>query len=178
MTTRLIILNGGSSSGKTSIVRCLQDVLLDPWPAFGADSFVESLPARMRASDAGIEVGADGTVGVGADFHALEAAWRIGIAAMVRAGARVLIDEIFLGGSASQQRWRDALGDLTPLWVGIRCDSEVATARELARGDRVPGMAALQAESVHRGVAYDMEIDTTHAEPLACARAIAARLDR
>jgi chloramphenicol 3-O phosphotransferase len=29
---------------------------------------------------------------------------------------------------------------------------------------------------VHQGVAYDLQVDTTHAEALACARAIAARL--
>ncbi|MFD4687684.1 chloramphenicol phosphotransferase, partial [Streptomyces sp. NPDC058461] len=48
--------------------------------------------------------------------------------------------------------------------------------RETARGDRVPGMAAAQAEAVHRGVRYDLEVDTTRAESLACARAIAAHL--
>ena len=37
-------------------------------------------------------------------------------------------------------------------------------------------MAALQAETVHQGVVYDIEIDTSHAEPLDCARVIAARV--
>ena len=60
------------------------------------------------------------------------------------------------------------------LWVGVRCDSAVAEGREIARGDRVQGMAALQAEAVHEGVLYDVEVDTTHTEALACARAIAA----
>ena len=36
------------------------------------------------------------------------------------------------------------------------------------------GVAASQAELVHRGVAYDMQVDTTHAEALDCARVIAA----
>lgn len=35
MTARLIIVNGGSSSGKTGIVRCLQAVLDEQWLAFG-----------------------------------------------------------------------------------------------------------------------------------------------
>ena len=38
------------------------------------------------------------------------------------------------------------------------------------------GMAALQAEVVHSGVVYDLEVDTSHTEPLDCARAIAARV--
>ncbi len=61
------------------------------------------------------------------------------------------------------------------LWVGVRCDAAVAADRELARGDRVPGMAAGQAELVHRGVGDDLEVDTTRAEAMACARVIAAR---
>jgi chloramphenicol 3-O phosphotransferase len=43
-------------------------------------------------------------------------------------------------------------------------------------GDRVTGMAASQAELVHRGVAYDVQVDTTHTEALECARVIAGRV--
>ncbi|MEU7069947.1 chloramphenicol phosphotransferase CPT [Streptomyces narbonensis] len=176
MTTRMIILNGGSSSGKSGIVRCLQSVLPDPWLAFGCDSFVDALPARMQASDDGIAFAADGEVSIGADFLALEAAWREGVATMARAGARIIIDDVFLGGSASQDRWRTALGDVPVLWVGVRCASATAAGREIARGDRVQGMAATQAQSVHKDVLYDLEVDTTHTESLDCARAIAARV--
>jgi chloramphenicol 3-O phosphotransferase len=176
VTTQLIILNGGSSSGKSGIIRCLQAILPEPWLAFGCDSLVEAMPASMQTSDSGIVVAADGGVSVGADFRALEAAWMAGIAATARAGARVIIDEVFLGGAASQQRWQQALGGLAVLWVGVRCASAVAAGREIARGDRTPGMAASQAAVVHEGVRYDLEVDTTHAESLACARTIAAHV--
>ncbi|MGX1561730.1 chloramphenicol phosphotransferase CPT [Streptomyces sp. NPDC055506] len=176
MTTQVIVLNGGSSSGKSGLVRCLQEVLPDPWPAFGVDAFVEALPARMKGSDGGITFAPDGGVNVGADFRALDAAWTEGIAAMARAGARVIVDDVFLGGAASQQRWRKALAGLSVLWVGVRCDSAVAAAREIARGDRVRGMAAAQAQVVHEGVSYDLEVDTTHTESLECARTIATRI--
>ncbi len=172
----MIILNGGSSSGKSGIIRCLQAVLPDPWLAFGCDSFVEALPAKMQESDAGIGFAAGGGVSVGADFRALEAAWIDGVVAMARAGARIIIDEVFLGGAAGQQRWRKALDGLDVLWVGVRCEGAVAAGREIARGDRVQGMAASQAEVVHQGVFYDVEVDTTHTEALACARAIAAHV--
>jgi chloramphenicol 3-O phosphotransferase len=176
VTTDVIILNGGSSSGKSGIVRCLQAVLPDQWLAFGVDSLVDAMPARMRASDEGIQFAADGGVSVGADFRALDAAWTEGIAAMARAGARIIVDDVFLGRAASQQRWQKALGGLDVLWVGVRCESAVAAGREIARGDRVPGMAASQAEVVHQGVSYDLEVDTTHTESLECAHIIAARV--
>ncbi|HMD94594.1 MAG TPA: chloramphenicol phosphotransferase CPT [Trebonia sp.] len=176
MTTQVIVLNGGSSSGKSGIARCLQAVLPDPWLTLGADTLVQAMPASTQKS--GIEFAPDGEVIVGATFRALEAAWIAGVAAMARGGARIILDEVFLGGAASQQRWLTALDGLRVLWVGVRCAGPIAAGRELARGNRIIGMAESQAEVVHQGVVYDMEVDTTHAEALECARAIAARLQR
>jgi chloramphenicol 3-O phosphotransferase len=174
--SQVIVLNGGSSSGKSGLARCLQAVLPDPWLTFGVDTLVEAMPAAMRSSETGIAFAPDGTVIVGPEFMTVQAAWTEGIAAMARAGARIIIDEVFLGGAASQQRWQRALDGLRVVWVGVRCESAVAEGREIARGDRVTGMAASQAELVHRGVAYDLEVDTTHTESMECARTIAARL--
>ena len=174
VTAQVIVLNGGSSSGKSGIARCLQAVLPDPWLAFGVDTFIQAMPVSLQTSAAGIEFAAEGEVIVGPEFRALEAAWIEGVAAMAQAGARVIVDEAFLGGAASQQRWKKALGTLEVLWVGVRCESAVAAGREIARGDRITGMAASQAGLVHQGVVYDLEVDTTHTEALECARAIAA----
>ncbi|PYC80258.1 chloramphenicol phosphotransferase CPT [Streptomyces tateyamensis] len=172
----MIVLNGGSSSGKSGIVRCLQALLPEPWLALGTDGFVEALPAALRRGETGIGIGPDGTVTVGPEFRRLEEAWTAGVAAMVRSGARVVVDEVFLGRSASQQRWQRALTGLEVLWVGVRCAPEVAAARELARGDREPGMAARQADLVHQGVHYDLEVDSSRVQALDCARLIAARV--
>jgi len=82
VTTQVIILNGGSSSGKSGIARCLQAVLPDPWLAFGTDTLTEAMPASMQTSTAGIQIAPDGEVSIGPEFRALEAAWIEGIAAM------------------------------------------------------------------------------------------------
>lgn len=176
MTTQVIVLNGGSSSGKSGIVRCLQAILPQPWLATGVDKFVEAMPAAMEGSEGGITIGPDGEVSVGADFRRLDAAWREGVAAMARAGAPVIVDEVFLGGGEGQQRWQKTLDGLEVLWVGVHCDAEVAAGRELARGDRTQGMAKGQAEIVHRGMVYDVEVDTTSTESIECARRIAAHV--
>ncbi|MFD7385501.1 chloramphenicol phosphotransferase CPT [Streptomyces anulatus] len=176
MTIQVIVLNGGSSSGKSGIVRCLQAELPEPWLAAAIDTFVDALRPSLRTTEAGITFAADGGVAVGEEFRRLEAAWREGVAATARAGARVIVDDVFLGGPASQEPWRKALTGLDVLWVGVRCEGAVAEAREVARGDRPRGMAAAQAETVHRGVVYDLEVDTTRTEALACARTIAAHL--
>lgn len=176
VTTQVIVLNGGSSSGKSGIARCLQVILPDPWLALGVDTLIDAMPASIQSADGGIEFGAEGGVSVGPQFRAVENAWIAGVAAMVRAGARIIIDEVFLGGPASQQRWQRALEGLDVLWVGVRCQHAVAAGREVARGDRVKGMAESQADVVHQGVRYDLEVDTTHTEALACARTIAAHV--
>ncbi len=176
MSAQVIVLNGSSSSGKSGIARCLQAVLPDPWLTLGVDTFIQALPGSLQRSAAGIEIAEDGKITIGPKFRALEAAWIEGVAAMARAGGRVIVDEVFLGGAASQRRWQKALGPLPVLWVGVRCDSAIIAGRELARGDRVAGQSAYQVDVVHQGVAYDLEVDTTHAEALECARVIAASL--
>ena len=111
---------------------------------------------------------------MGPGFRRLEAGWYDGIAAMARSGVGVIVDEVFLGGGTSQARLRQALSGLAVLWVGVRCDPAVAAAREAGRDDRVPGMARSQADVVHQGVYYDIEVDTTSSSALECARRIKA----
>ena len=177
MTARLIIINGGSSSGKTGIVRCLQAVLAEPWLALSVDNFVDALPADLEGSPDGILIGPGGEVSVGPAFRELEAAWTAGLVAMCRAGGRVIVDDVFLGGTASQQRWRNAIGDLETLWVGVHCAPEIAAGREIARGNRAGGMAEKQAHVVHEGITYDVEVDTSHTESITCAHTIASHVN-
>jgi chloramphenicol 3-O phosphotransferase len=86
--------------------------------------------------------------------------------------ARVILDDVFVGGVVGQRRLREATGDIDVLWVGVRCDAAVAEGRELARGHQVGVLAAAQALVVHEGVEYDVEVDTTHTESVDCARTI------
>jgi chloramphenicol 3-O phosphotransferase len=173
----VIVLNGGSSSGKTGIARCLKAVLPLPWISLGVDDLVAALPPGLLDSGSGIAFGEQGEVEVGAGFREIEAAWMAGVAAMARAGARIVFDDVCLSGAASQERVRAQLAGLEVLWVGVRCAPEIAAGREIARGDRVAGMAASQATMVHEGVVYDLEVDTGTTESIDCARTIAAHVN-
>lgn len=176
VTTRMIVLNGASSSGKSGIARCLQAVLPDPWLTIGVDTMIHAMPVALTRSLDGIKVETDGAIVIGDQFNALEAAWRSGVAAMARAGARIIVDDVFLSGAVSQQRWQAAIGELDVLWVAVRCDPDVGVGREIARANRVPGQHAWQATVVYEGVTHDLVVDTTHAESIECARKIAAHV--
>ena len=57
-------------------------------------------------------------------------------------------------------------------FVGIFAPLDELEARERERGDRIIGLARWQFDRVHKGVAYDLEIDTTGATPMECAETI------
>ena len=171
-----IILNGGSSSGKTSIARALQNRLPGHWLRFSIDDLIDAMPSSMLESSDGVGIGSDGAVWPGAAFRRLESAWMHGIAAMIHGGAPVIIDEVFLTGTEGRQRWEGVLANFAVLWVGVHCDAEVAAQREQRRPDRVRGMAERQAAAVHVGMTYDVAVDTTHRSAEDCARSIVQRI--
>ncbi|MGZ4163787.1 MAG: chloramphenicol phosphotransferase CPT family protein [Tumebacillaceae bacterium] len=174
--TNILILNGGSSSGKTSIAKSLQDLLPTPWLHFSIDDLLDAMPSSMFTTDTGIVFDSDGSVNPGSDFRTLEAAWMQGIAAIVRAGTRVIVDDVFISGVEARKRWQVALEGLDVLWVGVRCDPAVATAREMNREDRITDMAASQALKVHMDMDYDLEVDTTETSTQVCAQMIADKI--
>jgi chloramphenicol 3-O phosphotransferase len=161
---RVLVLNGGSSSGKSTLARSLQDVLHGYWLRLGVDTLIEAAPAKLLGLG-GLELAADGSVGVGADFVEVERQWRSGIAAMAAAGAHILVEDNFVSGPVAQQRWQEALSGIVVGWVGVRCAPHIAAAREAERVDRIAGMAASQADSVHIGITYDLVVDTGGTSP-------------
>jgi chloramphenicol 3-O phosphotransferase len=182
----VIVLNGGSSSGTSTLARRLQSLLGATWLTVGVDDLIRALPGGENVDQqissfvggglppgrlSGIEFAPDGSVTVDDAYRRSEGAWYQGLASMARCGTGI-IDEVFLGGRASQERLSRALSDLAVLWVGVRCDAEVAEARERRRHDRVPGMARRQAEQVHQGVVYDLVVDTTSTNAVECAQTI------
>ena len=176
MGARVIVLNGGSSSGKSTIARCLQGQLPSPWLLFGVDDLVEAIPQTGIADGSLLHFGSLGQVEIGPGWRDLERSWYIGLAAIAASGTGVILDEVFLEGGRQQERLRAVLGGLDVLWVGVVCDGRVAAAREALRTDRVAGMAESQAQVVHDGVAYDVVVDSADTMPEECAATIVSRL--
>lgn len=170
----VIVLNGGSSSGKSSIARELQRNLPGIWLTFGVDTFIDALPDRGDSPRAGITYKDDGEILLSAQFRSLEQSWYAGIRTMASTGAHLILDEVFLSGKAGQEHLQTLLGDLEVFWVAVQCTPDVAASRELGRPDRSEGMARRQALSVHAGVVYDLEVDTTNRSTQECVREIVA----
>jgi len=167
---QVIVLNGGSSSGKSSIARELQEILPGIWLTFGVDTFIDALPGGGTSPRAGITFQHDGTITFSAEHRALERIWYSGLSRMAETGAHMILDEALLSGGAGQRRLQSSFSNVELMWAGVHCDAGVAAARESHRADRVKGMAIRQALSVHDGVTYDVEVDTTHRSPAECAR--------
>ena len=180
MNVDVIVLNGGSSAGKSSIATCLQQQLEGMWLALGVDDLIRALshgPADT-AGGGSLHFGSDGSIRVGEVFHQAEVAWYQGVAAMALAGAAVIADEVFLEGATSQDRLAAALHGLSVVWVGVHCDPDVAETRESQRADRIRGQARDQANRVHKGVHYDVVVDTSRTSPSQCAGTIVQWLTR
>ena len=157
---RAIFLNGGSSSGKSTIGRRLQSALNGVWLLIGIDVLIWLLPVELTEGPSGFSV-VDGEIHRGPAFRNVYQGFQHSVAALCRAGQNVIIDEVLIDGGADQAQWEIALTGIDTVWIGIRCDREVAIARESARGDRPIGIAARYAESVHQSVHYDIEVHTS-----------------
>jgi chloramphenicol 3-O phosphotransferase len=156
---RVMILNGGSSAGKTTLGRSLQSALSDTWLLLGVDLLIWTLPPRLINNADGMSAH-EGMIVRGEMFMSLYAGFQSAVAALAHSGINVLLDDLTLDGTADQQRWNDALQGLDVLWIGVRCAPAIAAEREAKRQSRLPGIARHQAESVHVGVRYDVEVDT------------------
>jgi chloramphenicol 3-O phosphotransferase len=166
---RIILLNGASGSGKTSIAEQLLLVLDEPWFHLPVDA-INAMRSRQRTlelSPADLELVLARTR---AGFHRA-------VAGMAAAGNNVIADHVL------SERWRllDCLAVFAAfdvVFVGVRCAPAELARRERLRGDREPGLALAQHERVHAHGRYDLECDTTHASPLDCALSIKAFLAR
>jgi chloramphenicol 3-O phosphotransferase len=180
---KIILLNGATSAGKTSIIRALQPILDEAYLEAGIDKFLFMLPTHYltnaelwhqiigyRKTDHG-----DILPTVGAHGHQLIRGMHRAIAALAQSGNHVVADHVLL-----DQFWREdcvaALAGLEVLFVGVTCPIPVLEAREKERGDRTLGHAKGQANIVHQRSVYDLEIDTSVLTPRECAEQVRMRL--
>jgi chloramphenicol 3-O phosphotransferase len=176
MPGRVIFLNGTSSTGKTSLVWCLQDILTETWVSVGIDQFIRSSPLRLFGSEEGHRFVDGPRIVTGPEFRRIHRAWHRATTTLLDQDLNVIVDEVLLDRALAED-WRAVLSPYAVLWVAVRCDPELAEERASRRGDRALGMARIQADYVHDGVAYDLEVDTGALQAMDCARLIKVRIE-
>jgi len=163
---RVVILNGTSSSGKTSLARAIQRLANGPVLRVSMDDFLEMMPPRFANDDeafsfrlvSGAEP-AEVEIGAGSYGAALMRGMRASVAALADQGLDLVVDDVMLGAD-DQHHYLEVLAEHAVTFVAVRCALETAEQRERDRGDRDIGMARWQFTRVHAGRDYDLEIST------------------
>ena len=175
---RVVILNGASSAGKTTIAEKFVAERASRgewWLAVALDDFLAKLvPEWFAAPDHTGEFATEGVrfvpsslglaVELGPDGRRLLTLFRTMVADAARLGFDVIVDEVMFEATAVDE-WRTTLVGLDVTWVAVRCDADVAEAREATRGDRYIGLARALTDVVHRHATYDIDLDTTDTSP-------------
>lgn len=156
---RVVVLNGGSSAGKTTIGRKLQNSLTETWLLIGVDVLIWLLPIELVNDPRGLLI-ENGVIQRSAEFMRLSLAFQHAVAEIARSGVNVIVDDLMNDGMIDRQRWDEALAGLDSLWVGVHCDATIANSREKKRGDRPRGLARRTSTSCHQDIDYDVEVDT------------------
>lgn len=182
----IILLNGTSSAGKTSIARELQRLLPELYLHTGIDHFFRMLPPQYLGTESpadqgfrwvppppGSETGV--TIEVGPVGQRMIAGYHRAVAALAAAGNQLIVDEVLLD-PAWLRDWMDVLAPFPVLFVGVRCPLHVVERRERGRGDRAVGQARGHFGIVHAHGDYDVEVDTSQADASSCATRIVRAL--
>lgn len=175
----VILLNGTSSAGKTSLARALQRRWPGPLLAVGIDTVVFALPGRWLNPPGWHEVfvytgsGDDLRITAGPLGDRLVAGLHRSVAALAGQGFDVVVDHVLLSPDWVADA-AAALRGFPVLSVGVRCPLAEVVRREAARADRTLGQARAQFETVHAYAGYDVEVDTSLADPDGCAELVAA----
>ena len=172
----ILILNGASSSGKTTLVRALQQ----SWPTvllhLGTDFALQMLPQRYvgtaESAAAGFrfcqtedQQGALMEVRVGPLGHRLEQGLARCAEVLDADGHDVALDLVVLD-EVSMKAYARALHARRAYFIGLNCDLAALEARELARADRFQNLARSQYRRVHAfREYYDLELDSTARGP-------------
>jgi len=161
----IIVLNGPSSAGKSTLGRYLCEQLIEHHLHIELDVFRSMEPANYWEVEQPVA-----QVRVAALCRAINAT----AATFSRHGQPVIVDHVL-----SSDAWYYMLEDLVgfPVFiVGVFCSLDILIERELARGNRTIGLAKSQFDSIHANRHYDYIVDTSLSDALDCGNSILAWL--
>ena len=149
---KIIIINGPSSSGKSTLALAVQKQFDIPFLRFSFDLFLDNqvLPMDQIRNKTFSWKAMRPSV-----FKGLHRC----LPALANAGNNLIFDHII----ESKSWLEDLLGCISGLdafFVGLHCSLEELERREAERGDRRSGEARTDFETVHSITSYDLELDS------------------
>jgi chloramphenicol 3-O phosphotransferase len=161
MNSVAVILNGTSSSGKTSIAKALQRLSSTPVLHVSIDAFLNMVDWSLtRSTEERAEC-----------FHVCLDGFHAALPSLATSRYLIVVDHVFEVHSWSEA-CRDALRLRKTFFVGIHCPLDILEEREKTRGDRMVGLAKSQFDLVHDQKSYALQIDTSTVSPEEGAAAI------
>lgn len=159
---RVLLLNGASSAGKTTLAQELSRLLPQPNMVFSIDHF---LPLCGTSGDSVAEAIDKTGFPLIEIFHAA-------LASAAEKGVLVIADHVI----GEKREWfrdlKKRLKTIPLTSIKVLCQTDVLISRETARTDRAPdpSHALRQSQNIHEAISYDLEVDTTQNSAEACAR--------
>ncbi len=149
---KIIIINGPSSSGKTTLALAVQQEIDLPFIRFSFDLFLDHQALPLAQMRSGKFAWQDMRPAVFRGLHH-------SLAALALSGNNVIFDHI-IETRAWLAELLALLSGLDVFFVGVHCSLAELERREMARGDRHPGEARRDLETVHGITTYDLEINS------------------
>lgn len=164
---KIILLNGVSSSGKSTLGLALQDTLPEKYFLFSQDGFSETWPYKYWKDDHdGIYV--ETMTYMNQTIHML-----------AESGVNIIVDHLFLDNGTPNATGIAVLRDCVQqfwnfpvLFVRVDCDLAELDRRERWRGDRELGSAEWQLKELYPKNTYDLVVSTSTHSTIECARQI------
>lgn len=164
---RLILLNGASSAGKSTLCRAIQAQIDEPFLQFSPDVLLFAAQVLPKRRDP------EGPFTWAAMRPRLFEGYFRCLPAFLGAGNNLVVDYII----ETPEQWRRLVELLRPFdvfLVGVHCPLDELERRERERGDRRLGDARRDLLTVHTFTRYDFEVDSRHPPEENAAAIIAA----
>jgi chloramphenicol 3-O phosphotransferase len=164
----ILLLNGTSSAGKTSLAKALQASLPQQYLHVQLNALRDMEPAGYFSR----EQASSGALRVAALCRAMHAT----VAEFATHGQNVIFDHVL-----SDEAWHYLFEDFTEqrlYLIGVHCSIEALVRRGRSRGDREQGLAQSQVGQIHENREYEFSVDTSRSPPSECANALAVWLQQ
>lgn len=161
MTPTLLIINGTSSAGKSTLARAFQAQSSRQWMRLALDDFFDMFPPGANYTNVPYERFLD-------NFYRTVAQW-------AGDGFDLIVDTVF-EREACVQMMLEYLQAFRIYLIGLHCPLAEVERREQARGNRPAGLARQQFQQVHLYTSYDLELSSFQTLPEANVRQVQALL--